>query len=151
MGVTVAIDSLDEMCGLMCDNHLPARKMKRIVPGKIYRGLPCSVVALGCALKIGDSKALQRLYSPSIHADGYLSLDGMNRLVRANMGVIRRVNYKRGQRPKLRDWAHTHPGVKAVICVAGHFVYFDGRDYHSFFWNGGDEVIAVWEINSRLQ
>lgn len=145
MGVTVAIDSLDEMCGLMCDNHLPARKMKRIVPGKIYRGLPCSVVALGCALKIGDSEALQRLYSPSIHADGYLSLDGMNRLVRANMGVIRRVNYRRGERPCLRDFCHRFDG-KAVVCVAGHFVYVEDGNYYSFFKNGNDEVICVWEV-----
>lgn len=120
--------------------------MKRVKPNDIFSGEPCSIVAVGCALGESSADALTRLRSPDLHRDGYLSLDGMNRLVRANLSVVRRLNYKRGQRPKLRDWAHTHPGVKAVICVAGHFIYFDGRDYYSFFWNGGDEVISVWEV-----
>lgn len=120
--------------------------MKRVVPGSIYRGAPCSVVAVGCAAHITDPDALRGLYSDAMHADGYLSLDGMNRLVRANLAVTRRLNYRRGERLVLRDWAHEHRGTKAVICVAGHFIYFDGKDYHSFFWNGGDEVISVWEV-----
>ena len=120
--------------------------MKRIVPSNVYRDVPCSVVAVGCAAGITSKEAVQRLYSSSLHSDGYLSLDGMNRLVRAHVGVKRRVNYKRGQRQVLRDWSHEHLGTRAVICVAGHFIYFDGRDYHSFFWNGGNEVISVWEL-----
>ena len=120
--------------------------MKRITPKSIYRGAPCSVVAVGCAIGIAARERLGALYSPSLHSDGYLSLNGMNELIRANTSVVRRVNFKRGQRPVLRDWAHKHIGTKAVVCVSGHFVYFDGRDYHSFFWNGGDEVISVWEI-----
>lgn len=120
--------------------------MKRIEPDRIYRGKPCSMVAVGCALGIASRDALESLRSPLLHKDGYLSLDGMNRLVRANLRVTRRVNYRRGHRPALRDWAHTHPGTKAVICVEGHFIYFDGRDYHSFLWNGGDDVISVWEV-----
>lgn len=120
--------------------------MKRHLPDEIYRGAPCSVVAVGCALGIADSDALRGLYSDSLRRDGYLSLDGMNRLVRANMAVVRRTNFKRGERPLLRDWAHANIGKRAVICVAGHFIYFDGRDYYSFFKNGGDEVISVWEV-----
>ena len=120
--------------------------MKRIIPDKIYRGKPCSVVAVGCALHNTSQDALQSLTSPSLRSDGYLSLDGMNRLVRANLDVIRRVNYKRGHRPLLREWAREHRGTKAVICVLGHYIYFDGRDYHSFLWNGVDEVVCVWEV-----
>lgn len=120
--------------------------MKRIIPDGIYRGAPCSVVAVGCAAHITDPGALSGLYSGSMHEDGYLSLRGMNALVRENLAVKRRTDYRRGQRPLLRDWAHEHRGTKAVICVAGHFIYFDGKDYHSFFWNGGDEVITVWEV-----
>lgn len=122
--------------------------MHRIIPNDIYKGKPCSVVAVGCALNIASESALNVLKSPLLHDDGYLSLDGMNRLVRANLTVVRRINFRRGERPVLRNWAHEHQGAKAVICVAGHFVYFDGNNYHSFFWNGSDEVIAVWEIAS---
>lgn len=120
--------------------------MKRIEPDEVYRELPCSVVAVGCALGIASESRIESLISPDLHSDGYLSLDGMNALIRANTGVIRRRNYRRGERPALRDWAHANLGTRAVICVAGHFIYFDGRDYHSFFWNGGDPVICVWEL-----
>lgn len=144
MGKTFTIDSLEEMCDLMCNNRLP-RKMKRIVPSDIYRGLPCSVVAVGCALKIASRDALRALTSPLLHGDGYLSLDGMNRLVRANMAVKRRRNFRRGERPCLRDFCHGFDG-KAVVCVSGHFVYVENGNYYSFFKNGNDEVIAVWEV-----
>lgn len=146
MGMTVSIDSLEDMCGLMCDNRLPVKKMKRIVPDAIYRGRPCSVVAVGCAAGISSTSGLEGLYSRLLRSDGYLSLRGMDALVRANLAVLRRVDYRRGKRPVLRDWAHAHPGTKAVICVLGHYLYFDGKDYYSFLKNGGDEVVAVWEL-----
>lgn len=119
--------------------------MKRIVPDDMYQGLPCSAVALGCALNASVDR-LNGLISNDLHQDGYLSLDGMNRLIRANMGVKKKVVYKRGERPVLRDWAHEHLGVRAIICVQGHFIYYDGRDYHSFFWNGGHLIVCVWEL-----
>lgn len=120
--------------------------MKRIIPAVIYEGLPCSMVAVGCALGITSKNDLKPLKSAELKSDGYLSLNGMNNLIRANMDVKKRENYKRGERPLLRDWAHEHLGQKAVICVAGHFIFFDGRDYHSFFWNGGNPVISVWYV-----
>lgn len=119
--------------------------MKRHTPRNIYRRKPCSVVAVGCALKCTDESALKALKSPLLHSDGYLSLDGMNRLARANLSVKKRLNFKRGQRPILRDFCHGFSG-KAIVCVAGHYVYVEGGDYWSFFWNGDDEVISVWEI-----
>ena len=119
--------------------------MKRITPDKIYRGKPCSVVAVGCALHNTSREVLKSLTSPLLRSDGYLSLDGMNRLVRANMAVTRRRNFRRGERPCLRDFCHGFDG-KAVVCVAGHFVYVEDGDYYSFLWNGDDEVIAVWEV-----
>ncbi len=121
--------------------------MKRITPNAVYELLPCSVVAVGCALGITTADRLNGLISDDLHEDGYLSLDGMNRLVRGNLTVKKRLNYRRGERPALRDWAHEHLGDKAIVCVAGHFLYFDGRDYHSFFWNGGDPVISVWILD----
>lgn len=81
--------------------------MKRITPDKIYNDLPCSQVAVGCALGITDKEAVLRLKSPCLKNDGYLSLDGMNALVRANLDVKKRVNYRGGERPALRDWAHS--------------------------------------------
>lgn len=121
--------------------------MKRILPDECYRGLPCSAVALGCALHVCDQEAVRGLISPELRSDGYLSLDGMNRLIRANMSVERRENFRRGERPALRDFAHSHLGKRAIVCVLGHYLYFDGRDYHSFLWNGGDPVVSVWYLD----
>lgn len=116
--------------------------MKRIIPDSKYRRRPCSVVAVGCAMR-ASQEALTALTSPDLKPDGYLSLNGMNALVRANLSVRRRVNYKRGMRPCLRDFCHSFNG-RAVVCVTGHYVYVEGGDYYSFFYNGSDEVISVW-------
>lgn len=120
--------------------------MKRVIPDDIYRGLPCSVVSAGCALGIDDLSRLSALFSGDLHDDGYLSLDGMNRLVRANMGVLRCEYFKRGQRPELCDFARAHEGQRAIICLLGHFIFFDGQDYHSFFENEEDPVVKVWYL-----
>lgn len=121
--------------------------MKRIVPNDIYRELPCSVVAVGCAKGIEIRDALESLKSADLHSDGYLSLKAMESLIKANMEVTGKVYFKREVRPALRDFAHANLGRKAIICLLGHYVYFDGRDYHSFFWNGGDPVVQAWFID----
>ena len=118
--------------------------MKRQIPGDIYRELPCSVVAVGCAMGIQSPDALQTLKSADLHSDGYLSLRAMETLIKANMEIRSKVYYKKDDRPLLRDFAHAHKGEKAIICLLGHYIYFDGHDYHSFFWNGGDPVVQVW-------
>ena len=120
--------------------------MKRIIPAEVYRGLPCSIVAVGCALGLSEKAALRGLKSPELKKGGYLSLKPMNELVRANLAVKKRVDYRRGERPALREWAHDNIGQSAVICVLGHYLFFDGRDYYSFLFNGGDEVVAVWYL-----
>ena len=123
--------------------------MRRISPGQLFKNRPCSVTAVGCALGISTLEAVEGLYSHDLHADGYLSLDGMNRLVRANLSVVRRSDYKRGERPCLRDFCPAFKG-KAIVCVSGHYVYVCNGNYHSFFRNGDDEVITVWEVSDGV-
>jgi hypothetical protein len=120
--------------------------MKRQIPKDIYRGLPCSAVAVGCAKGTTRRSDVKALCSPELKDDGYLSLKGMNALVRANLEVTKQVKFKRGERPLLREYAKQIKGQKAVVCVLGHYVYFDGKDYWSYFWNGGDEVISAWLV-----
>lgn len=92
-------------------------------------------------------EALSGEHGAKLKSDGYLSLDGLNGLIRAHSLVIKRENFRRGERPALRDFAHSHLGRRAVVCVLGHYLYFDGRDYHSFLWNGGDPVVSVWYLD----
>lgn len=124
--------------------------MKRIIPNVIYEGLPCSVVALGCAKGIAKKSDLGGLISNELQEDGYLSLNGMNKLIRANLRVQKRVIYKRGERPMLVAFAHgAGKGKKAIICVLGHYIYFDGKDYYSYFFNGKDQVVSVWYLKEE--
>lgn len=128
--------------------------MKRIDPSNVYCGMPCSVVAVGTAMGVTDmgevggllQDVLNGSYGPKIKEDGYLSLNGLNGLIRGKLRVKKRVDFKRGERPALRDFAHANLGERAVVCVLGHYLYFDGRDYHSFLWNGGDPVVSVWYL-----
>ncbi len=120
--------------------------MKRREPDPIFKGLPCSAVATGCAMQIANRSGIDALKSPLLKEDGYLSLKGMDTLVRQNLAVLKRINYRRGERPILRDWAHDNLGQKAIICVTGHYIYFDGKNYWSYFWNGSDDVVSVWMI-----
>lgn len=111
--------------------------MKRNIPGSEYRGLPCSMVAVGCA-KGGTPMDL-----PDLKNDGYATLAAMNKFVRANLGVKRQVKFRRGERPKLKD---LHFDGRAIVCVLGHYLYLDHEDYWSFFKNGQDDVVALWEL-----
>lgn len=123
---------------------LEDKTMKQIIPAVAYDELPCSVVAVGCALGRTDRKEIMALKSPGLHSDGYLSLDGMNALIRANVEVKKTAYFRRGERPTLREFAERNAGQKAVICLLGHFIYFDGKDYYSFFRNENDKVVKVW-------
>lgn len=124
--------------------------MKRILPDDVFRKLPCSVVAVGCALKLTDKDAVNGLKSPKLHEDGYLSLNDMNTLIRANLSVVKRENYRRGERPILRDFCHGFGG-RAVVCLEGHYIYVEGGNYYSFFLNGDCKVVAVWYLDKPAE
>ena len=115
--------------------------MTRRTPPENLRDFPCSICAVACAighLPMGISDYLAQLKS-----DGYATLNVANRFIRTHLDIKKRTNYKRGQRPKLKD---LHLDGKAVVCVYGHLVYVDHEDYWSFFENENDYVVAVWEI-----
>lgn len=113
-------------------------KIDRIVPTEKLAGIPCSILAVliakGEAPDVSD-------YLTKLRLDGYASLDTANKFIRDNLNVKKRIDYKRGQRPKLRD---LHLDGKAIVCVYGHFVYLDHEAYWSFFENEADDVVSVW-------
>lgn len=118
--------------------------MKRVMPNNIYKGLPCSVVSVGCALGVDAWSGLNGLFSSDLKSNGFLSFKAMNALIRANMAVAGRSRYNREDRPVLREFAHANPGRRAILCVGSHYVYFDGKDYYSFFFNGDCKVMEIW-------
>lgn len=113
--------------------------MIRNEPQSALHGYPCSVVAVASALgrlPDGTPEYLQKL-----KADGYATLQIANRFIRDNLPVKKRTDYKRGQRPKLKD---LHLDGQALVCVYGHMIYLDHESYWSFFANEEDDVVTVW-------
>ena len=115
-----------------------------IIPNEVYSELPCSVVAMGCALGLTDKRAVTALISPQLHRDGYLSLKGMEALILANKAIDCKLYYKRADRPTLKAFMARYKGRKAIVCLLGHFIYFDGNDYYSYFMNDNDPVVQAW-------
>ena len=62
--------------------------MKRREPDDMFRGMPCSVTALGCATGRIDLPV-------GLKEDGYLSLRDMDTFIRANIPVKRKDYFKR--------------------------------------------------------
>lgn len=110
--------------------------MKRRKPSDKLRGKPRSIVAVSCATKNPTG-------SPVLKSDGYATLTAINDYIRRNLKVLRRVNYRRGERPRLRD---LHLDGRGIVCVLGHYLYVDHEEYWSFFRNEDDRVVAVWQI-----
>lgn len=124
--------------------------MTRIEPDPLlYSGLPCSFVAVNCARQMNNENpafCVTEMPEGLRKSDGYLTLNGLNKYSRAHLNVAKRKDYRRGERPKLRD---LHLDGKAVVVVYGHCIYVDGETYYSYFENEDDEVVAVWQLTER--
>ena len=110
----------------------------RKIPDEKFEGMPCAQVAISCA--VGHIIPL----TPS-RADGYTTLADANTYIRENLNISKSITFKRGERPTLSEFL-TGNSIRSIICVSGHFIYFDGIAYWSFFNNDNDEVIRVWYI-----
>lgn len=111
--------------------------MKRITPRSELSGYPCFIVGISCA------KGMIVLGIDGIRDDGYTTLQVANKHIRKLFTIKKRYNYKRGERPLLKD---LHIDGKALVCVYGHFVYVEGETYYSFFDNENDEVVSMWVL-----
>ena len=113
--------------------------MRRKLPPRYLEDYPCSLTAVACAL--GELPEGSEEYIESLKGDGYATLSQANKLIRSNLDIKKRVDYKRGSRPKLKDF---HLEGCAVVCVLGHYLYVEDETYYSFYDNLMDDVVAVW-------
>lgn len=120
--------------------------MKRCLPDECLRPFPCSMVAMGSALGIRNKRDIRAITPYGLHDDGYLSLDMMNKYIREHLPVVKKEQFRRGERPCLRDYLNNGFEGKAIICVKGHYIYAKNKRYYSFLYNGDDEVICVWKL-----
>ena len=136
--------------------------MKQNIPNQVYSGFPCITVGIGCAFdSFYDAKTLIEscendglLPGTDFYngigskgdKGGYCSLKDANTIVRKGFDIKKAATYRRGERPTLSEFAKQFPNEKALICVAGHFIYYHNGEYDSFFNNENDPVIKVWFI-----
>ena len=114
--------------------------MLRKSPPAVCDGIPCILAAIGTVKPLSQIEIIP----DSINPTGYTRLDAANRLIRKNLSVKKSIEYRRGNRPKLKE---LHLDGQAIVCVLGHYLYLDRETYHSFFDNENDEVIKKDSIN----
>ncbi len=120
----------------------------RIEPSPQYRNLPCSYVGTGCAYEDITGGGFNVKMPEGLKDDGYLSLDAANKFLRTHLNVRKKVYYKRSERFTLAEFLKDNT-EKCCVCVYGHFVYVNGKDYYSFFDNENDKVVCIWYLKDR--
>lgn len=117
----------------------------RIEPESKYMGFPCSYVATGCAYEDMTGGVFRPDLPEGLKDDGYLTLDGANTFIRKFLRVRKKSYYTKAKRVTLREFLETNT-EKCCVCVYGHFLYANGKDYWSFFENEDDKVVCVWYL-----
>lgn len=117
----------------------------RITPSSKYNGLPCSYVGTGCAYEDIYKKPFTEPMLDNLKGDGWSTLENTNKYVRCLLPIKKKVYYKRNERFTLREFLETN-NTKCLVCVYGHFIYVNGKDYWSFFDNEDDKVVCIWYV-----
>lgn len=117
----------------------------RITPNIKYNNMPCSFVGTGSAYEDVYKTPFTAPLPMGLQTNGYLSLEDENKYIRKYLPVAKKVYYKRGERPLLKDFLKDND-KRCCICVYGHFIYVNGKDYWSFFNNENDDIVCIWYI-----
>ena len=119
--------------------------MSRITPDNKYHGLPCSYVGTGCAYEDVIGEPFPAELPCGLYDDGYLTLENENKFIRQFLPIKKKQYFKRNERITLRRFLENN-NERCCVCVYGHFIYVNGKDYWSFFDNEDDMVVCVWYI-----
>lgn len=121
---------------------------------------PCSICAVKTAIalsmwfpwdpEVDDVRLFKMPEGINIKSDGYVTLKDMNSLVRKNFVVKKRLTFKRGERPTLKDFIRDNPHKTAIVCCLGHYLYLQEGTYYSFFNNDNDDVVSVWLLGPHI-
>lgn len=117
----------------------------RITPDIKYKGQPCSYTSTGCAYEDVIKEPFTKPLPDELKENGYLSLDSANKYIRQYLPVKKKQYFKQGERMTLENFMKDNE-QKCCVCVYGHFIYVDGKNYWSFFDNEDDDVICVWYL-----
>jgi hypothetical protein len=114
----------------------------RHLPPKHFQSLPCSIVAITSAKKDLNIYT-ETIFPKELREDGYLDLNVMNKLVRANLPVKKKQYFKKTERISLEDFLGINE-EKCIVCVYGHYIYVNKANYESFFENEKDKIVCIW-------
>lgn len=122
----------------------------RTEPAGRYQNLPCSYVGAGCAWEALYNTPFAQPLPDGLRKNGYLPLKAMDAYLRRLFPIRKKIYFKRTQRPALREFLAKNKSL-AIICVYGHCLFANKKDYVSFFDNDDDDVVCVWYIQQETE
>lgn len=120
----------------------------KITPSERFYNTPCSMVALYYAYKNIYNQRIAVEEIIRTRPDGYLALAKMNNYINMFFKVKKAQQYGKDKRFSLSEFLKTND-KKCMVCVLGHYIYVDGKNYFSFFDNEKDKVVKVWYVEAR--
>lgn len=120
----------------------------QITPSERFNNTPCSMVALYYAYKNIYNQRIAVEEIIRTRPGGYLALSKMNNYINMFFKVKKAQQYGKDKRFSLNEFLKTND-KKCVVCLLGHYIYVDGKNYFSFFNNEKDKVVKIWYVEER--
>jgi len=118
----------------------------QIIPNERFNNYPCSMVALYYAYRDIYKQRIAIEEIVKTRPDGYLALSKMNMYCNLLFHVKKATQYGSSKRFALKEFLKTND-KKCIICLLGHYIYCDGKDYYSFFDNEYCKIVKIWELD----
>ena len=122
----------------------------RYNPSANLYNTPCSIVALDTAYRDIYNEFIAIDEIVRTRPDGYLALSKMQVYIKLLFKVKKSIQYTKKNRFKLKEFLQNND-KKCIICLLGHYIYVDGKNYYSFFQNLEDEVVKIWYVEGIKQ
>ena len=122
----------------------------QIIPNERFNNMPCSMVALYYAYKNIYNQRIAVNEIIKTRPDGYLALAKMNTYINMFFKVKKAQQYGSAKRFTLNEFLQTND-KKAILCLLGHYIYVDGKNYFSFFNNLHDKIVKIWYVEERAE
>lgn len=122
----------------------------QITPNERFNGKPCSMVALYYAYRNVYKQNISVEEIVKARPDGYLALSKMNMYINLLFHVKNAKQYGKNKRFFLKELLQNND-KKLIVCLLGHYIFVDGKNYFSYFCNDYDKVVKVWVLEALKQ
>ena len=118
----------------------------QITPNERFSGKPCSMIALYYAYRQIYKQNIAVEEIVRTRPDGYLALSKMNMYINLLFHVKKAKQYGSSKRFALKEFIQSND-KQCIVCVLGHYIFVDGKNYFSFFNNDYSKVVKIWELD----